>query len=801
MECQPSGPGLQPAGRVDKKEMRPGSAPNYYYSYMKFANKLLLALSTVVIASVAALVPLTGTRTTKVFEGQLAARLEDNAHHMLDKLDWYLDERFLEVKKATSDPAFLSATTSSERTSQYLQEFLHWHREYLSAAFLTMERVVVADTAELGAGEREDQAACLADLGGGKDVAVCVQHSSPGGSPTIRLAAVVRDRGAALGVVVLRLPLQVFDDRLHEAPGFLGSDESLHIDLVDRNGIILYSNYERGGLLREASPHWDFIKGKIRAGQTSGSLRYANPAEKTGEAILVFVQERRYRNYPGNGWTLNLFVPTAAVSGQLRNLQLGNIAVILVTDALLLTILFLLVRSFTRPIEELGRAAREIGKGNLDVRVPGRRRDELGLFAETFNRMATDVQKAQLELTTFSSELEELVEERTAELLRTNELLHAELSERVKAQATLQERGRLLRMSADIAEAMNLALPLQAVLQLCAGHITRNLDIAFVRIWTSGAEAGVLELKASAGIYTRLDGQHSRKIVGELKIGIIAREQRPILTNAVIGDPAITDQEWARREGMVAFAGHPLVVDGKTVGVMALFSRRPLESFVLTALSTVSDRLAAFVGRKQAEEALLESEKRYRELFDSASDGIYRTDAQGVFTIMNRAGARIFGHENPEEIVGRPARDYWRDPEDRKRFLRELEREKSVRSFRIAARKKGGEFLELETSSRILEGDGGAFLGIEGMLRDVSERVISEAERDLLLAQLQEAANNIKTLSGLLPICAGCKKIRNDKGSWSQIETYISQHSEAEFSHGLCPECRKVYFPGVADKS
>src|SRR3990172_5663919 len=62
-------------------------------------------------------------------------------------------------------------------------------------------------------------------------------------------------------------------------------------------------------------------------------------------------------------------------------------------------------------------------------------------------------------------------------------------------------------------------------------------------------------------------------------------------------------------------------------------------------------------------------------------------------------------------------------------------------------------------------------------------------ERKKLLTELARSAREIKTLRGFLPICANCKKIRDDKGSWTQIETYISERSDAEFSHGLCPEC------------
>jgi hypothetical protein len=69
------------------------------------------------------------------------------------------------------------------------------------------------------------------------------------------------------------------------------------------------------------------------------------------------------------------------------------------------------------------------------------------------------------------------------------------------------------------------------------------------------------------------------------------------------------------------------------------------------------------------------------------------------------------------------------------------------------------------------------------------------AERTRLIQELQEALGEIKQLSGLLPICASCKKIRDDKGYWNQIESYISKHSEAKFTHGICPECAKKLYP------
>ncbi len=79
-------------------------------------------------------------------------------------------------------------------------------------------------------------------------------------------------------------------------------------------------------------------------------------------------------------------------------------------------------------------------------------------------------------------------------------------------------------------------------------------------------------------------------------------------------------------------------------------------------------------------------------------------------------------------------------------------------------------------------------------------RAKMEAEREQLITELQEALAKVKTLSGLLPICASCKKIRDDKGYWQAIEGYISEHSEAEFTHGICPDCVKKLYPDIYEK-
>ncbi len=99
-----------------------------------------------------------------------------------------------------------------------------------------------------------------------------------------------------------------------------------------------------------------------------------------------------------------------------------------------------------------------------------------------------------------------------------------------------------------------------------------------------------------------------------------------------------------------------------------------------------------------------------------------------------------------------------------------------------------------------LEQEAAALQGANDALRlEIAERQRAEAERERLIGELKTALAEIKTLSGIIPICSSCKKIRDDQGFWNQVESYISRHSPAMFSHGICPDCLKRDFPDFVD--
>jgi len=228
--------------------------------------------------------------------------------------------------------------------------------------------------------------------------------------------------------------------------------------------------------------------------------------------------------------------------------------------------------------------------------------------------------------------------------------IHTDVTEQKQAEESFRERTRLLALSADVGRAMTTRSVLDDMLRGCAEALVEHLDAAVARVWTLSEAEDILVLRASAGLYTHLDGPHGRIPVGQFKIGLIAQERQPHLTNAVMGDPRVSDQEWAKREGMVSFAGYPLVVDDRLVGVVALFARRALTEATLQAMGAVADEIAVGIERVRGEEALRESEARKGAILEAALDSIIKMDGYGKVTEWNPAAERTFGFSRAQAV-------------------------------------------------------------------------------------------------------------------------------------------------------
>jgi len=219
---------------------------------------------------------------------------------------------------------------------------------------------------------------------------------------------------------------------------------------------------------------------------------------------------------------------------------------------------------------------------------------------------------------------------------------------------------------------------------------------------------------------------------------------------------------------------------------------------IQTSLSDISKR-------KQTEMALIATKQEIASILKAVPDIIYRLDPNGRLSYISDSVKR-YGYQ-PDELIGTSIIKLVY-PEDTVKTIHRIKERRtgnrSTKSFETRLITKNQTPVSFEVF--IISAEGlylpakhglGTFLGTQGIARDITARKQAEEVREKLISKLQEALNNIKTLAGLLPICANCKKIRDDKGYWNQIEAYIEDHSGAEFSHGICPDCANKLYPDL----
>ena len=203
---------------------------------------------------------------------------------------------------------------------------------------------------------------------------------------------------------------------------------------------------------------------------------------------------------------------------------------------------------------------------------------------------------------------------------------------------------------------------------------------------------------------------------------------------------------------------------------------------------------------REKEEALRKSEERFRDLFDNAPIGYHEYDSEGRITNVNQTDVEMLGYSR-EEMIGQYIWKFNVGEEiAREQVLAKLAGKLPPgRELERTYRRKDGTTFPVLVEDRLIRDEKGQIKGIRCIIQDITERKKAEAEREKLIQELQEALAKVKTLRGLIPICASCKKIRDDQGYWKQIESYVRDHSEAEFSHGICPECMKKLYPDFVD--
>ena len=268
--------------------------------------------------------------------------------------------------------------------------------------------------------------------------------------------------------------------------------------------------------------------------------------------------------------------------------------------------------------------------------------------------------------------------------------------------------------------------------------------------------------------------------------------RRPILIDLVF----ISDEEIEKKYRFIEKKGDILFTEAdvplKNQHRILWGKARPLYDSagnIVGAIESIRD----ITDRKHMEEALRESGEKYRSLASTA-DSMYLVDRSYRYLFMNEKHLSRFGIPL-EKIIGRPYSEFHSEKTTRE-FVEIAERvfETGASTQSEHKSERDGRYF-LRTFSPVKDQEGLMSISVTVAAKDITERKEAEEERERLILELKEALSKIRTLSGMLPICSSCKKIRDDKGYWEQIEIFISNHSEVDFSHSICPECAQVMYP------
>jgi PAS domain S-box-containing protein len=263
---------------------------------------------------------------------------------------------------------------------------------------------------------------------------------------------------------------------------------------------------------------------------------------------------------------------------------------------------------------------------------------------------------------------------------------------------------------------------------------------------------------------------------------------------------AVMISSWigGRRVGLFTTAAAILVGLLLFVRMFPESSIRPLQHETLVVLFAVEGCGISFLAgqlhaqrfrAKQEARDATQARNEISDLLESIPDGFQAFDADFRLTFMNRATEKILD-QNAEQTFGMTIWDQFPALDgDVERLLRRAMQERT------------SGFCETYYApfARWFSFHANPFReGISVLFRDISERKNAEVERERLIRELRGALAQVRTLRGLIPICAWCKKIRNDRGYWEQLEKYIKNHSEADFTHGMCPDCARKQTEALA---
>ena len=390
---------------------------------MKFSFKIGLSIVGALVVSLALMSSLFYYTTSRALESELEERAKDNAANIMDKLERFMFERMQDSKIIASSLPFKEAVLDLKKITLRLIDYRNDWRTYSSISFYDLSGKRLADTSGLMIGEVEKNRPFFKDaIANGISTGSEVDLSISDMAPTTYFSSIVKNRaGEAIGVIVTRVPLYRLRDILTET-------ERFKIDLIDKDGRILYSTRAGSHAFKEHFSD-EVVLGKMVANAKTG-FTTMHQHEDGWSHYNAFAREDGYLDYKGNGWAIVLWVPDVFIAGPLKALKFEAGALFFLAVALSTLLAAYLSSELAKPLSKLAAAAKEIGRGRLDIKLDYTKKDEFGGLATTFREMAheldvsdrevknlvEELQTSQEELENYSRTLEEKVDERTKKL-------------------------------------------------------------------------------------------------------------------------------------------------------------------------------------------------------------------------------------------------------------------------------------------------------------------------------------------------------------------------------------------------
>jgi PAS domain S-box-containing protein len=324
-------------------------------------------------------------------------------------------------------------------------------------------------------------------------------------------------------------------------------------------------------------------------------------------------------------------------------------------------------------------------------------------------------------------------------------VLADDITARSIAHKDSEERARLAAVDAQVGSALLQGTSLRETLCKCAEAVAGHPNVALARIWTLNQEENVLELQASAGLPT--DSSEDRIALGKAGMGMIASRRKPYLSRNLADDPLITNKEWSRREGLVAFAGYPLIIESRLVGVIALFAREAFTSALAEGFASLANDIAAGIERRRMEESLGHGRSLLQTLINNVPDYIYVKDLQHRFLVANAALARRMGAAKQEDLLGKSDFDFY-PRELAEKYARDedevMRTQDGVVNREESTVDRHGNLIWHLTTEVPFRDAAGNVLGVVGIGRNITDRKTVQAAL-VEAKEAAEAANRAKS--------------------------------------------------------